>query len=84
MCGAKFNSSLGGSFDPAADNATAGKQYRVFAARIDNSQFQIAVEWRDRHFVLPHKRSPTRSKAYGVHKTTVQRCLAICGQKFVF
>src|SRR4249920_55315 len=47
MCRVKVNSSLGGSFDPAADNAAAGNQNRVFAARIDNRQFQIAVEWRD-------------------------------------
>ena len=26
MCGMKVNSSLGGSFDPAADNAAAGKR----------------------------------------------------------
>jgi hypothetical protein len=40
MWGVKVNSSLGGSFDPAADNAAAGNQNRMLAARIDNRQFQ--------------------------------------------
>ena len=64
MCGVKVNSSLGGSFDPAADNAAAGKQYRMFAARIDNRQFQIAVEWRGGYFVLPHKLSSTHTEKF--------------------
>jgi hypothetical protein len=62
MCGVKVNSSLSGSFDPATDNAAAGKQHRMFAARIDNRQFQIAVEWHGGYFVLPHKLSPTHRK----------------------
>ena len=64
MCRVKVNSSLGGSFDPAADNAAAGNQNRVFAARIDNRQFQIAVEWRGGYFVLPHKFSPTHKQVH--------------------
>jgi len=84
MCGVKVNSSLGGSFDPAADNAAAGKQYRMFAARIDNRQFQIAVEWRGEYFVLPHKLSPTHRKVHRPHRSTVQPGLVISGQKFAF
>ncbi|MFZ0650632.1 MAG: hypothetical protein WA445_21235 [Pseudolabrys sp.] len=80
----KVNSSLGRSFDPAADNAAAGNQNRVFAARIDNRQFQIAVEWRGGYFVLPHKLSPTHRKVHRPHRSTVQPDLVIYGQKFDF
>ena len=64
VCGVNFNSSLGGSFYPTANNATAGEQHRMFAARVDNSQFQITFEWRGRHFVLPHRLSPTRKSSW--------------------
>ncbi|MGB9353664.1 MAG: hypothetical protein WCB61_27710, partial [Pseudolabrys sp.] len=84
MCGVKVNSSLGGSFDPASDNAAAGNQNRMFAARIDNRQFQIAVEWRGGYFVLPHKLSPTHRKVHRPHRSTVQPGLVIYGQKFDF
>jgi len=78
----EFNSSLGGSFYPTANNAAAGKQHRMFAARVDNSQFQITVEWRADisccHIDF------LRKKAHGMHKPAVQPRLVICRRKFDF
>jgi hypothetical protein len=51
---AYINPSLDVGFDPSANNAAAGKCYRMCAAVIDNRQFQIAVEWRSR-YVVPHE-----------------------------
>ena len=36
----------------------------MFAARIDNRQFQITVEWRGGYFVLPHKLSSTHTEKF--------------------
>lgn len=50
-----FDPAFGGRIQPSAGNASAGKHQRMRATRIDNGQFEIAVERRaaDRP---PHKR----------------------------
>ena len=58
MCRPHVNPCLDSGFDPPAKNAAAGKSNRMHAARVDNRQFQIAIEWRSRYWVPhgpPHK-----------------------------
>jgi hypothetical protein len=54
MRGPQVKTPLTVRLDPSADDAPAGKTNGVGAHRIDNCQFQIAVEWRARNFVPHH------------------------------
>jgi len=54
MRGPQVKTPLGVRLDPSTDDPAAGKTDRMRADRIDNGQFQIAIEWRARNFVPHH------------------------------
>ncbi len=54
---------VGFCLHPAAEDATAGKSYSVYAIVTDDGQFKRAVEWRGSYGLPLHLKNKRRRKA---------------------